>query len=135
MYISARTAFYGLKIGFQDSRPVFAITYAVKISKNDYQNRAAKRRKIEAEDGGRSRSTSRAPRDQSGVRDPETRKKLKKMEKKMQSKTMNRCEQNLEFLITIHRPVFKARCVIFNFHAFQRVFVSLLCFVIHKSVS
>ena len=45
---------------------------------------------VDSEPVGRSRSTSRAPRDQSGVRDPETRKKLKKMEKRMQAKTTNR---------------------------------------------
>jgi nucleolar GTP-binding protein len=45
---------------------------------------------VDSEAGGRSRSTSRAPRDQSGIRDPETRKKLKKIEKKMQAKTTNR---------------------------------------------
>jgi nucleolar GTP-binding protein len=48
----------------------------------DYNDAAAHR--------GRSRSTSRAPRDESGVRDPETRTKLKKMQKKMQARSMNR---------------------------------------------
>lgn len=45
---------------------------------------------VDTEAGGRSRSTSRVPRDQSGVRDPETRKKLKQLAKKTQAKTSNR---------------------------------------------
>ncbi len=55
--------------------------------------RSAKRAKIDYNDStalARSRSNSRAPRDQSGVRDPEARKKIKNMEKKMQRKTFNR---------------------------------------------
>lgn len=40
--------------------------------------------------GARSRSQSRTPRDQSGVRDPETRLKIKKMVKKVQTQKFNK---------------------------------------------
>jgi len=44
---------------------------------------------MDVESPAKSRSQSRTPRDQSGVRDPETRKKIKKMEKKTQLKKFN----------------------------------------------
>ena len=47
-------------------------------------------KKARADSEGRVRSSSRAPRDQSGVRDPEQRRKLKKVEKKMQGKRFGR---------------------------------------------
>ena len=53
---------------------------------------AIKRARTELDNGGKARSNSRAPepRDISGVRDPEIRKKYKSLEKKTQAKTFNR---------------------------------------------
>ena len=80
-------------MGSQHFSNAFATLHGPNYLKSKFFSRSAKRAKYDYNDSTavqRSRSNSRAPRDESGVRDPEVRKKLKKMEKKMMAKTLNR---------------------------------------------